>query len=440
MANNRLTHFRQVLCEWNLFKNALSDAQSVHHERLSTRIYILLLMCFLLGAGIFTAFTLRTAEKIQYSPSQSTFEQLWKNYRNTLKCPCSRFAIAYEEFVVAHVQFHQVCSSEFVTQLWIDSVYIESNISSSSANDIRSTLSAFWQVIGGFCRLSNQTWIDAWTKFKGSTIFSPTAVDKQIIQVHARAALNSSVTITRATLNRTLFTMERIFTGNAFISGLGTNFHVHVGALNESFKPNPTISPKIFDNCSCMNISGCPRPAVFSTNQDQWTTVPGIIADCLVVDATLASTLECYYDRTCLFLLHEQWAMNVTPLSSNSNIHFSPYSTVQMLLDELMIDNLTIDIDFNLFYLQCNPAYCTYAYMHRFDILYIVTTIIGIFGGLSLALRLIAPLIAKAILRFTNRHSPTDNLTPALGTNRRYCKLMNIALERCTIPPIIEKL
>jgi hypothetical protein len=427
MANNRLTRFRQVLRQLNLFQNASSDAQSVHHERLSTRIYIIFLMCFLLAAVIFTAFTLRTAEKIQYSPSQSTFEHLLKNYRDTLKCPCSRFAIAYEEFVAAHVQFHQVCSSEFVTQLWIDSVYVQSNISSPSVNDIRSTLSAFWQVIAGFCRLSNQTWIDAWAKVKGSTLLSPIAVDKQIVQAHARAALNSSVTITRATLNRTLFTMERIFTGNAFMSGLRTNFHVHSGA--EDFEPTPTISPKMFDNCSCVNISGCPRPAIYSNNQDQWATVPGIIADCLVVDATLASTLECYYNRTCLFLLHEQWAMNVTPLSSNSNIHFSPYSTVQMLLDELMIDNLTIDIDFDLFYLQCDPAYCTYTYMYRFDILYILTTIMGIFGGLSLALRLLAPPIAKAILHFKNRPPPTDNLTHAVDTNRRYCKLMNIVLE-----------
>ncbi len=61
-------------------------------------------------------------------------------------------------------------------------------------------------------------------------------------------------------------------------------------------------------------------------------------------------------------------------------------STVEMILNQIMIDEITSDIQFDLFYSQCNPAYCSYSYTHRFDALFIITTIIGIFGGLSFVL------------------------------------------------------
>jgi hypothetical protein len=433
MTDSRLKRLRKLLRDLNLFENESSDAQSIHHEKLATRIYILALIGLLITAGIVAAFSLRIVYKIDHLPSQSKFTHLVQNYANTLKCPCTSSIIAYETFVSAHVQFHQVCSSEFVSQAWIDSTYVPRNmILSLPTNDIRFTLSFFWQVIAGLCRISNQTSIDTLTNFGKSTIFSPTAVSEELIQIQAREALNNSINTAQVVLIRNLLTNQRIITGNQLMSGLATNVYVDFTASDNGVRSTPLILLRNSDNCSCLTVDGCPRPAMINNTQGRLTSVPGMVVDCLIVDATLASTLECYYDHTCISLLHEQLAADVEPLSTSSNKYFSSNWTIQTLLNTLRIDELSVDVVFNSFYSQCNLAYCSYTYMHRFDVLYIITTIIGIFGGLSFALRLTVPNIVKFVVRCKNRSPANDNsAAQEMPFNLRRCKLGDLLLKNC---------
>lgn len=69
----------------------------------------------------------------------------------------------------------------------------------------------------------------------------------------------------------------------------------------------------------------------------------------------------------------------------------------------MMIEEIINGIHFDLFYSQCHPAYCTYSYTHRFDVLFVITTVIGIFGAVSFLLRFIAPYVAKMIFKKKNR-------------------------------------
>ena len=39
---------------------------------------------------------------------------------NELTCPCSNVAIPYHKFIRLTPIFHQVCSSDFVTESWIN--------------------------------------------------------------------------------------------------------------------------------------------------------------------------------------------------------------------------------------------------------------------------------------------------------------------------------
>jgi hypothetical protein len=179
----------------------------------------------------------------------------------------------------------------------------------------------------------------------------------------------------------------------------------------------------MFNNCSCLSVKGCSRPATSNGSDGHLVTIPGMIMDCLIVDATLASTLQCYYNQTCLSLLHQLLPTDIQVMSNRSNKHFSIHSTIQMLSDKMMIDEITSNTRFDLYYYQCNPAYCSYSYTRRFDVLFIFTTIIGIFGGLSFVIRLIAPFIAAAILRRKNRAVPPVNLPHVMSLRQNRCKL-----------------
>ena len=52
-------------------------------------------------------------------------QQLYMQYPVTLKCPCTRIAIKYNEFISQiEPQYHQICSSAFVSSKWIESLQL----------------------------------------------------------------------------------------------------------------------------------------------------------------------------------------------------------------------------------------------------------------------------------------------------------------------------
>lgn len=66
------------------------------------------------------------------------FEKLYLEHGDLLSCPCSTIATAYETFVSNTVRFHPICSSFFVTQQWIQGLYLIDR-SSNGVLDFRTT-------------------------------------------------------------------------------------------------------------------------------------------------------------------------------------------------------------------------------------------------------------------------------------------------------------
>lgn len=66
------------------------------------------------------------------------FNQLYLEYADTLSCPCSTAAISYDTFVSNEVILHPICSSFFITQQWIDALYVPT-ASRLGVSDFRTT-------------------------------------------------------------------------------------------------------------------------------------------------------------------------------------------------------------------------------------------------------------------------------------------------------------
>ena len=403
MLKDGFNRLAEYLLQLNLFKTTSSTEETVVEERVLTRIYLVLLCCLLLAIGVGSASVVRTVSNNEYSPSMTRFQYLARKYPDTLQCPCSKAGIVYNKFLSTHVRFHQVCSSRFVTQSWINAAFAASHSFLSTGDHFRDTLTFFWQTVASLCQSSNQTWDGAMSDFGASYILSPKALTEEQIRSQADSDLRNHIASTEAKLSSTFGALQRSIAGNQFVSALATNFYLNRPTTPFEVWSSPGMSPRIFDDCSCIRMAGCPRPATVNDTRGEMVRVPGMIADCLVVDATLRSTLECYYDRACVSLLHGSDSASVKLLSSNANKYFSRNSTVQALLDKIFIDDLNIEIRFDPFYTQCQPAYCSYSYSHRFDKIFVVTTLIGVFGGLSLLLRHAVRLSAMAIQRFRKR-------------------------------------
>ncbi|CAF1618625.1 unnamed protein product [Adineta ricciae] len=383
MIREFLLSLKEWLLGLNLFKKSSSNEQTLAKELLTTRIFLISFLCLLTLIGIISSLILYTVNKSESSPHVKRFEYLVSKYPKTLNCPCSKAGVTYSTFVTINAEFHQVCSSEFITKLWIETVFAQKN-----SDGIHRILSFFWQTIADFCAISKQSLNAAIINFNSSFILTPIVNSKDVIENQVYLDLNVYIQAIKTKLAQYLLVIQRTIAGNQYVSAVTSNFYF----ISLTGEHSLRMSPKELNNCSCMRSTGCPHPAMI--NQ---TIVPGMIMDCYLVDATLSSTLECYHNQTCFSLLHPSMPMKL--LSNNVNKQFSLNSTIQLLLEKLMIDNLTININFDLFYDQCKPLFCSYSYSHRFDVMFVITTLIISFGVLSFILPLISRLIVMIILR-----------------------------------------
>ena len=218
--------------------------------------------------------------------------------------------------------------------------------------------------------------------------------------------LNDQKALARTTFARHLVLIRRMMAGNQIASAMTSNFYPRYRAQPSDRQASVRMVPRTYNGCSCLKIEGCPHPAMIDDRDSYLVMVPGMVADCLMMNGMFGSTLECYYNRTCVSLLHHALPIDINPLLTSLDEYFSKNSTVQMLMDEMMIDRLTSVVRFESYYAQCNPAYCAYFYERRFDLLYIITRLIGTFDWLALASRLLAPITVSVILDCKNRISP----------------------------------
>ncbi|CAF1121633.1 unnamed protein product [Adineta steineri] len=411
MIRNSVKRIWQKFLESNLFKKHSSNEYTLEKELLSTRIYLIALIVCLSLITTFVALIVQPVDKIEYKPSHEKFSQLTRDYPDTLHCPCSKSSTNYDKFVTTKVNFHQICSSEFIQQAWIDKLFTNKDISIESIDDVRITLSFFWQTIAGLCIASGKSWNDVLANFGTTSFITPTVVAEQVIRIQAENALRNQIDLSKRIATRNLLTFQRMTRENQVVSALQTNFYLRYPPADVNPSKSPKMTARTFDTCTCLNIEGCPRSATYNDSYGHLINVPGMILDCLIVDGTLASTLECYYNQSCISILHGQLSMTIKPLSKTSNKYFSMYSTVQLIFNELMIDETTTEIRFDKYFSECNCPFCSYSYTRRFDIFLIFMAVTGSIVILPFIIRHIASFVATKILRRKNRILPMENVS-----------------------------
>jgi hypothetical protein len=75
------------------------------------------------------------------NPSLETYEELENKYSTFVNCPCSTNTMSYKNFILPETSMHEICSSDFVNQEWIDALYIP-DASRYGAIDFRTTASS----------------------------------------------------------------------------------------------------------------------------------------------------------------------------------------------------------------------------------------------------------------------------------------------------------
>jgi hypothetical protein len=200
---------------------------------------------------------------------------------------------------------------------------------------------------------------------------------------------------------------------NALFSALGTNYNI----LRLTQTPEFILSPKIYKGCNCGASSTCiDQSSIYG--QPGWMNlfkVSHFYTGCYVIESLLRSSLECFYNQSCINEIQRHLpsssSMILRPLNSSLLREYLVNSTIQDLLDKLMIEEWNSSQLYDRYYNECNPKQCTYTRETRNDAIYIVTTLIGIAGGLVTLLKIVVPRVVKIVRKKKERSRSTTGKT-----------------------------
>ena len=180
--------------------------------------------------------------------------------------------------------------------------------------------------------------------------------------------------------------------------------------------------PAAYNACACSVAYSCPETTwsggqficKYGKNCTAGSVVwsiPGLIRGCTMFETVMSSDLRCFFNQTCLNLILSMYnvdmpARNPLPADTlaiqalNSSIPspFQPDDPIRVLWQELLTIDWKFAINYNGYYAMCSPASCLYTLTKRLDIIHSITTIIGLFGGLTVSLTLLVQVVVRLVL------------------------------------------
>ena len=349
------------------------------------------------------------------TPSLERHQQLDLKYSETLTCPCTDISISYDKFLHISYQLHEVCSSDFVTDDWLKYLYGLGKERLLSDVDFRVTGFYAFQALRLLCQLANTTISNGLIRFFESEFISTNLIPSKVFQSQVQTFTNQFVTFTRNDFLTSLKMNRDTTQGNFVISPLQRNGYLYI--VDWTIILFTRIMQ--YSGCSCGSTYACIAPSVIENTIEANIsyTVPGFYIGCYILEALQKSSLECFYDQSCFdelkLHLSSDLTINATLLNTSLLITFSTKSTVGELLDNLMVEKWNWFAVYSEYYHSCHPVECTYTYKTRNDAIFIITTLLGLIGGLTTALKLIIPRFIRCVFYFYKRK---QRVAPALVT------------------------
>jgi hypothetical protein len=394
----------------NIFASVPSsiDENELRTERISTRLFIFLWIFSMTILLLYTSLIISTKTFTVKTPSFADYSDLYSTYNQSLTCPCSNISITYNKFIRVEYTLHQVCSSIFVDETWIG--YVLRPVGTDFVvDDFRMNSIPTFQAIKMLCKLINSTIFNSLTRFNSSQYVSAFVVPKESLRTQIESLTDKFHSSIANTFSLSFAMIQDTTQANALFSIRQTNYYPTIGPDGLHIFMNQ----KSYNGCECVISSECAVPARFYKDRDalEFFSVANFYVGCNLLMSLLQSTLECFYDESCLDQLKSHIVsslpLNVSTLDGSLSNRYSANSTIQELVDNLMIEEWNVSTLYERYYNECKPIQCIYKIERRNDIIYIVTTLFGIVGGLSTVLRFVVPKFVKLAMYYVRKHRMT---------------------------------
>ncbi|UJR18709.1 hypothetical protein I4U23_005616 [Adineta vaga] len=245
---------------------------------------------------------------------------------------------------------------KFITEEWRIALInsFVSDLSVYSPNDYRRFLSAHIQYLQGLCLFSQELVNNGINEFLSSLLITIELLSKQDFQNRFNTFIQQSKINTPILFSHLLFITRIVNHGNAFMSTYGTNF-IYSTLVKRNSRSYAYTEAIIYDNeCSCGLSSNCTTQAIFiDRNSSEIIPIEGLKMGCTPSESFHLSTLECFYNQSCLNLIYQYTNISI-PLSNTSN-YFPPNTTINELINHSFVEQWSNKTNYSLYYSQCAP-------------------------------------------------------------------------------------
>lgn len=296
-----------------------------------------------------------------------------------------------------------MCSSAFSSNEWQNDVtaYLFNHSFTFPQPDYRRFFLPHLHFLNKLCQVSIESTNDSINRLTSSLLITDQLLTQTVFQERIDAFIIEARSSAPETLSRLFDLLRTVNRANTMVSAYGTNFE-YIAHWHDSVESVMYTQPVIYnDDCSCGKNSTCTSDAqYFDMTLAQKVSIDGLKIGCTPSESFLASTLECFYNASCIYLLHQMISENQSsgitriPLSLNKTITRFPIdSTVSHLINHLFNERWTVTVNYSSYFEQCSPMLCSYSYVQTVNSLYTLTYLFGLLGGLMLALKWICPII-----------------------------------------------
>lgn len=400
-----------------MFESRESNDRQVQFERIATRLYVISTIISLTVLAIYTFLSESIHVATIINPTESKYLELEEIYSNKLSCPCASMSISYSNFIHIEVFYHTICSSELISSRWINYISIIEDHWDYYPRDYRLNAVSHFLALRTFCQQIEETIDNAREVFYQTKLISAEVIPKELFQSQVNRTIETWKADTSNAFLRTIQIIRATTQGNQLRNGLLNTLTL----INLQTKET-TLLPQTYSNCSCALSSSCRETMSiyeYSNSTNSFVRIHSIrnfFVGCSLFESLLASTLECFYNRSCMIELDQYMyrplrsSFNFTPLQHDRN---DPYSTIESIFNQLMVNTWSSNISYSSYYRLCAPTSCTFEHITRNDLFFVMSTIIGVFGGLSLALKIIL-IIGLRIVKTRMRRDSQFNFKNSL--------------------------
>ena len=256
---------------WNLFESpeSLTDNFQLRIAIVSTRIYACVLLLVVINFIMFASLMTFTQTIVVEKPSRNTYTALYDKYSRSLKCPCKNIAIRYESFIKISMQYHPVCTSWFISDIWKKRSFNET-MYAFDANDFRIIAVNYLQLLDIYCGIARKSVQSSVDDFLSEALLTKNLLAASSLNIHIDEEIIFTLTVTANRIQQHNAFVQKTFHSNQFqtiFQTPKTMFYL-VRRLGSPEPDGLYFHPRIIGanektSCNCVEQSACSTQAMY---------------------------------------------------------------------------------------------------------------------------------------------------------------------------------